>query len=137
MAIVQQEYKRTFIRDGGVGAESRLSIVLALEFGQHGAGNVETRDHVLLGELKADTLGVVVDILHLRYLERDEALIAAGKGRLSRDNGDLGGRAVHVVVAAAEDSSSSTDQDDGVRAAALGGRFGCIAASLLQNSIVG
>lgn len=80
----------TFVADGGIRSESSFRIVWSLELGQDGAGYVETRDHVLLGKLESNTLGIVVDILNSRNLEGDKALITTGKGWLGRNIRNLG-----------------------------------------------
>jgi hypothetical protein len=78
----------TLVADGSVGPEGGLLIGRALVLGQNGAGDAQARDHVLLGELEAQALGVVVDILNLGELQRDESLITSGKSLLGLDGSD-------------------------------------------------
>jgi hypothetical protein len=106
----------TLIADGSVGPESGLLIVRALVLGQDGAGNVETRDHVLLGKFEAEALGVVVDVLDLGELQGDEALVASSEGLLRLDaggGGDLvsGRRAGEEVVASAGNTDTASDDE--------------------------
>ena len=114
--------QRTLVVDGGVGAEGGLLVALALELGQDGAGNGETRHLVLLGQLEAEALGVVVDVDDLGELERQEALVAAGKGSLGGLLGcgaGLGAAAqCAVVVGAAAEDRRAEDVDGGIAAAA-------------------
>ena len=92
----------TLVADGSIWAQRSLLVIGSLVLGQDGAGNVQAGDHVALGQLKAQALGVVVDILDLGQLEGEEALVAALEGRLGRNDGlDLGRGAAKVPVSAA------------------------------------
>ncbi len=117
--------QRTLVVDGGVGAEGGLLVTLALELGQDGAGNGQAGHLVLLGKLEAEALGVVVDVDDLGKLERQEALVAAGKGSLGGLLGSgagLGAAAQGaVVVGAAAEDRRAEDVDGGIAAAAAAG----------------
>merc|ERR1712169_124048 len=120
------------VADGRVRPEGGLLVIGALVLGQDGTGDVEARDHVALGQLEAEALGVVVDILHLGQLQRDEALVAARKGHLGRRDGlDLGrsARPAKVVVTSTAKGSGTGSVEKGV-GSALGCRLGGVATSL-------
>ena len=109
----------TLVVDRGVGTEGGLLVLGALVLGQDGAGNGQAGDHVLLGELEAEALGVVVDVNDLGELQRQEALVAARERGLG---GRLGGAGLAVVVVAATNGAGAKDVEERVAAAAGGGR---------------
>lgn len=71
--------KRTLVTDGGIRPHNGLLHVRSLVLGQDGARDMQTRDLVLLGKLEAETLGVVVDNLHVIQHEGEPALVATGE----------------------------------------------------------
>lgn len=125
----------TLIIDGGIRTQSRFLVVLALVLGQNGAGRGQTGDHVLLGQLKAEALGVVIDINHLGELERKEALVAASKCRLGGRLGDcdLAAATAAEVVRAGANDGGANGVDSGIAAglgADLCGSLGCLGGLL-------
>lgn len=105
---------------------------------------MQARHVVALGQLEAEALGVVVDVLDLGQLQRQEALVAAGEGRLSRGAGLAARLAAVVVVSRTAEGSSATEEQKKVAAAAGRrgrgsalrgrrlGRLGRVTTSLLQ-----
>lgn len=125
--------------------------------GEQHTGNIQTRRGTL-GQVEAELLGVVVDVLDALKLQADEALVAASKGlfarsRLGRDVGRLGlgrglavaaalvglavrgrgrrlGAAVHVVVATSTGSSGNTTVEEAITSGLCS--LGSIAADRLE-----
>lgn len=103
---------------------------------------MKTGDHVLLGQLEAEALGVVVDILDLGKLEGNESLVTTGEGLLGLNANGSGGL-VHgrpagkEVEAGGSDTDSTGDEEGGGQTAALGlGSFGGIATGLLEVQLI-
>lgn len=132
-------FLHTLIVDGRVRPESSLLVVRPLELGQDGAGDGQTRDLARLGQLEAEALGVVVDVLDLGEAQGDEALVAAREGGClgRRRLGDLGsgrGRrrgAAEEVVARSAEGARAGDEEERVGAALAGAGLGGVATGLL------
>lgn len=77
-----QSSEHTLIADGSVGSEDSLLAIRALVLGQERASNGQTRNVVGLGELEAESLGVVVDQLDLGELQGQETLFTTSESLL-------------------------------------------------------
>lgn len=129
--MILQASSHTFIAHRRIRADGRLLGIRCFVLGQDGAGNVQAGDHVVLGQLEAEALGVVVDDLDVLKLQRDEALVAAGQGLLGADSGDgilrsagrlldlglglLGGAGTREVVGTSTDGGGSDGVQQSVR----------------------
>ena len=139
----------TFIADRGVGTKNVLLGSQRLILGQNGTGDLDSRHHVILGQLEAEALGVVVDHLDLLELEADpiarQRLLGSGArdlvgngagGLLHVGLGLLGGRSAGEEVVSDTGETGGTSRVEERVAALLGGvkggLFGGIAAELLH-----
>jgi hypothetical protein len=134
----------TLVADGGVRPQDGLLHAGALELGQDGAGDAEAGDLVLLGQLEAETLGVVVDRLDLLELEGDpfavQCLLGLPGGEgildLGLGLGDGLGVALGELPAREGGNADGAGDDEGRVAAALGGLGGVVAGLLFACQLL-
>lgn len=124
----------TLVRDRCVRPQDSLLGALVLELRQQCAGNLHSGDHVVLGQLEPELLGVVVHHLDVIQLQRHEALVAARQGLLDSSSrcregildlclGLLCGAGVLCeVVVRARDGSATAEKVWEAAAAGGGGR---------------
>jgi len=130
----------SLVADGSVRPDNGLVGPNGVIFRQDGRRDVQTRDHVVLGQAQPQTLGVVVDELNVLQLEGQPALLAAGEGllglgRSSRGSGLLegffsllrraldgrgGAAAAQEVVACAGEDCGAGSVEKGVAAGLFG-----------------
>lgn len=138
----------TFIGSGRVRPQHRLRVAVRLELGQDGAGDLQAGDHVILGQLEPELLGVVVHNLDIVQLEGDETLISSRQGLLgltTREGPlDLGlgllrcaGVLCEVVIAAGGDCAATEEVQQRVVAptGGSGGLVGITADLLAQVGV--
>jgi len=87
------EADSVLIADRSVRPDRRLRVLGSLVFRDERACDVETRDGVLLIQLKAELLRVVVDLRDRVQRQGDEALVATGEaldGAITGLGGNIG-----------------------------------------------